>query len=31
MQAADLVDRYADRVEYFHFKDVDGAARELMS
>lgn len=26
MQAAELVGRYADRVEYFHFKDVDATA-----
>lgn len=26
MQAAELVDRYRDRVEYLHFKDVDSAA-----
>jgi inosose dehydratase len=30
MQAAALVDRYADRIEYFHFKDVDGAALKRM-
>jgi inosose dehydratase len=30
LQAADLVDRYADRLEYFHFKDVDGAALRRM-
>jgi inosose dehydratase len=30
IRAADLVDRYADRVEYFHLKDVDGAARQTM-
>lgn len=30
MQAADLVDRYAERVEYFHFKDVDEAALRRM-
>lgn len=30
MQAAALVDRYADRVEYFHFKDVDAAALRRM-
>jgi inosose dehydratase len=30
MQAADLVDRYADRVEYFHFKDVDAQALRRM-
>ena len=30
MQAAELVDRYADRVEYFHFKDVDGPALRRM-
>jgi inosose dehydratase len=31
MQAADLVDRYADRVEYFHFKDASekGLSRML--
>ena len=26
LQAADLVARYADRVQYFHFKDVDATA-----
>jgi inosose dehydratase len=30
MQAADLVDRYGDRVEYLHLKDVDGAAQQVM-
>jgi inosose dehydratase len=30
MQAADLVDRYADRVEYLHFKDVDAHALRRM-
>jgi inosose dehydratase len=30
MQAADLVARYHDRVEYFHFKDVDGTALHRM-
>jgi inosose dehydratase len=30
MQAADLVTRYADRVEYFHFKDVDAGALQRM-
>jgi inosose dehydratase len=30
LQAADLVDRYADRLEYFHFKDVDGTALQRM-
>lgn len=30
MQAAELVDRYADRLEYFHFKDVDAAALRRM-
>lgn len=30
MQAADLVRRYADRLEYFHIKDVDGVARRRM-
>ena len=30
MQAADLVDRYADRVEYLHFKDVDATALRRM-
>lgn len=30
MQAADLVARYAERVEYFHFKDVDGRALRRM-
>lgn len=30
LQAADLVDRYADRLEYFHFKDVDGPALRRM-
>jgi inosose dehydratase len=30
LQAADLVDRYTDRVEYFHFKDVDEAALRRM-
>jgi inosose dehydratase len=30
MQAADLVDRYAERVEYFHFKDVDATALRRM-
>jgi inosose dehydratase len=30
MQGADLVDRYADRIEYFHFKDVDAHALRRM-
>jgi len=30
LQAADLVDRYADRVEYLHLKDVDGEALRRM-
>jgi inosose dehydratase len=30
MQAADLVTRYADRVQYFHFKDVDAMALQRM-
>jgi inosose dehydratase len=30
MQAADLVDRYAERVEYLHFKDVDATALQRM-
>jgi len=30
MQAADLVDRYAERVQYFHFKDVDAAALQRL-
>ncbi len=30
LPAADLVERYADRIEYFHFKDVDGAALRRM-
>lgn len=30
LQAAELVERYADRLEYFHFKDVDGAALRRM-
>jgi inosose dehydratase len=30
MQAADLCDRYADRIEYFHFKDVDAQAMRRM-
>jgi inosose dehydratase len=30
MQAADLVERYAERVEYFHFKDVDRRALRRM-
>jgi inosose dehydratase len=30
MQAAELVDRYSERVEYFHFKDVDGTALRRM-
>ena len=30
LQPAELVDRYADRVEYFHFKDVDAGALRHM-
>lgn len=30
LQAADLVERYAERLEYFHFKDVDGVALRRM-
>ena len=30
MRAADLVERYAERVEYFHFKDVDATALRRM-
>jgi inosose dehydratase len=30
MQAADLVDGYGERVEYFHFKDVDATALRRM-
>lgn len=30
MQAADLAERYADRLEYFHFKDVDATALRRM-
>jgi inosose dehydratase len=30
LQPADLVARYADRLEYFHFKDVDGTALRRM-
>jgi inosose dehydratase len=30
LQAADLVDRYGERLEYFHFKDVDGTALRRM-
>jgi inosose dehydratase len=30
MQAADLVERYADRVEYFHLKDVDPTGLQRM-
>lgn len=30
MSAAKLVERYADRVEYLHLKDVDGASLEVM-
>ncbi len=30
LQAAELADRYADRLEYLHFKDVDGAALRRM-
>jgi inosose dehydratase len=30
MQAADLVDRYAERLEYLHFKDVDARALQRM-
>jgi inosose dehydratase len=30
LQAAELVARYGDRVEYFHLKDVDGAALRRM-
>jgi inosose dehydratase len=30
LQAAELVERYAERVEYFHFKDVDATALRRM-
>ena len=30
LQAAELADRYAGRVEYFHFKDVDAGALRRM-
>jgi inosose dehydratase len=30
MRAADLADRHADRLEYLHFKDVDGSALRTM-
>ena len=30
LEAAELVDRYAERVEYLHFKDVDGQALQRM-
>ena len=30
LRAADLVDRYSDRIEYFHFKDVDATALRRM-
>jgi inosose dehydratase len=30
MQAAELVDRYTDRIEYFHFKDVDPTALQRL-
>jgi inosose dehydratase len=30
MQAAELADRYADRLQYLHFKDVDGTALRRM-
>jgi inosose dehydratase len=30
MQAADLVERYAERIEYFHFKDADPAGMRRM-
>jgi inosose dehydratase len=30
LRASELVDRYPDRIEYFHFKDVDPSALRLM-